>query len=190
MRTFIPYDFDEETLNDYSQAHTLSSIANCDWPDEYPDLLNSLIGLLSSLSPDSVHGAMQVFTEFIKSDITEDQLLPVLRQLLPVLLNILGAPDVRLMCFLKATNLRLINPQQHSAITRSRTISVFRQCVESLYMVKDQYPDAVKEATATVLPVWLDAFKTLLNVNPYSDVEDTSNWDGLAVRIQVYKVCT
>lgn len=57
-------------------------------------------------------------------------------------------------------------------------------------MVKDQYPDAVKEATATVLPVWLDAFKTLLNVNPYSDVEDTSNWDGLAVRIQVYKVCT
>lgn len=37
---------------------------------------------------------MQVFTEFIKSDITEDQLLPVLRQLLPVLLNILGAPDV------------------------------------------------------------------------------------------------
>lgn len=57
-------------------------------------------------------------------------------------------------------------------------------------MVKDQYPDAVKEATATVLPVWLDAFKTLLNVNPYADVENTANWDGLAVRIQVYKVCT
>ncbi|KAL7284955.1 hypothetical protein ACG7TL_000044 [Trametes sanguinea] len=153
-------------------AHTISSIANCDWPDEYPDLLTSLIGLLSSFSPDSVHGAMQVFTEFIKSDLTEDQLLPVLRQLLPVLLNILGAPD------------------QHSALTRSRTISVFRQCVESLYMVKDQYPDAVKEATATVLPVWLDAFKTLLNVDPRSDVENTPNWDGLAIRIQVFKVCS
>ncbi|KAI0354778.1 ARM repeat-containing protein [Trametes cingulata] len=150
-------------------AHTISSIANCDWPDEYPDLLSSLIGLLSSLSPNSVHGAMQVFTEFIKSDLTEDQLLPVLRQLLPVLLNILGAPD------------------QHSALTRSRTISVFRQCVESLYMVKDQYPDAVKEATATVLPVWLDAFKTLLNVDPRSDVEGTPNWDGLAIRVQVFK---
>ncbi|KAI0673956.1 ARM repeat-containing protein [Trametes maxima] len=150
-------------------AHTLSSVANCDWPDEYPDLLSSLIGLLSSLSPDSVHGAMQVFTEFIKSDLTEDQLLPVLRQLLPVLLNILGAPE------------------QHSALTRSRTISVFRQCVESLYMVKDQYPDAVKEAVATVLPVWLDAFKTLLNVDPRSDVESKPNWDGLAIRVQVFK---
>ena len=38
---------------------------------------------------------MQLFTEFIKSDLTEDQILPVLRQLLPVLLNILGAPEVR-----------------------------------------------------------------------------------------------
>jgi hypothetical protein len=76
------------------QAHTLSSIASSDWPDEYPDLLSSLIGLLSSGNPDSVHGAMQVFTEFIKSDLTEDQILPVLRDLLPVLLSILGAPEV------------------------------------------------------------------------------------------------
>lgn len=37
---------------------------------------------------------MQVFTEFIKADLTEDQILPVLRQLLPVLLNILGATEV------------------------------------------------------------------------------------------------
>ena len=72
----------------------MSSIANCDWPDEYPDLLSSLIALLSSNSPDSVHGAMQVLTEFIKSDLTEDQILPVLRQLLPVLLQILGATEV------------------------------------------------------------------------------------------------
>ncbi|EJF67437.1 ARM repeat-containing protein [Dichomitus squalens LYAD-421 SS1] len=150
-------------------ARVLSSIANSDWPDEYPELLNSLIGLLSSLSPDSVHGAMQVFTEFIKSDLTEDQILPVLRQLLPVLLNILGAPE------------------QHSSLTRSRTLSVFRQCVESLYMVKDQYPEAVKEATSSVLPVWLDAFKTLLRVDPLQDVENTPNWDGLAIRIQVFK---
>ena len=56
-------------------------------------------------------------------------------------------------------------------------------------MVKDQFPDAVKEATNSVLPVWLDALKTLLNVNPLQDVENTSNWDGLAIRIQVFKVC-
>ena len=34
-------------------------------------------------------------TEFIKSDLTEDQILPVLRELLPVLLSILGSNEVR-----------------------------------------------------------------------------------------------
>ncbi|KAF8832761.1 hypothetical protein HHX47_DHR1001493 [Lentinula edodes] len=148
-------------------AHTLSSIANCDWPDEYPDLLTSLISLLSSNSPESVHGAMQVFTEFIKSDLTEDQILPVLRDLLPVLLSILGSTE--------------------TPLTRSRTVSVFRQCVISLFMVKEQHPQPVKEAISTVLPVWLEAFKVLLNMDPSKDVAEGSNWEGLAVRIQIFK---
>ncbi|KAF7337532.1 ARM repeat-containing protein [Mycena sanguinolenta] len=150
-------------------AHTLSSIANSDWPDEYPDLLSSLIGLISSGSSDSVHGAMQVFTEFIKSDLTEDQILPVLRDLLPVLLSILGAPEV------------------HSPLTRARTVSVFRQCVTALYMVKGQHPQAVKEAIATILPIWLEAFKVLLSTDPQADIANAQNWDALAVRIQVFK---
>ncbi|KAG2358745.1 ARM repeat-containing protein [Suillus spraguei] len=150
-------------------AHTMSYIGNCDWPDEYPELLNSLIALISSSSSDAVHGAMQVFTEFIKSDLTEDQILPVLRQLLPVLLTILGSTE------------------QHTSLTRARTVSVFRQCVTALYMVKDQHPQAVKEATATILPVWLEAFKVLLNLDPLKDVSNQDNWDGLAVRIQVFK---
>ncbi|KAF8079173.1 armadillo-type protein [Lyophyllum atratum] len=150
-------------------AHTLSSIAHCDWPDEYPELLASLINLLSSNSPESVHGAMQVLTEFIKSDLTEDQILPVLRQLLPVLLTILGSAE------------------SHSAPTRARTVSVFRQCVTALFMVKDQHPQATKEAVASVLPVWLEAFKVLLKLDPKQDVTNTDNWDGLAVRIQIFK---
>ncbi|KAJ7150409.1 armadillo-type protein [Mycena filopes] len=150
-------------------AHTLSSIANSDWPDEYPDLLSSLIGLLSSGSSDSVHGAMQVFTEFIKSDLTEDQILPVLRDLLPVLLSILGATEV------------------HGPLTRARTVSVFRQCVIALYMVKGQHPQAVKEAIATILPIWLEAFKVLLSTDPQADIARAQDWDALSVRIQVFK---
>lgn len=55
-------------------------------------------------------------------------------------------------------------------------------------MVKDQHPQAVKEATGTVLPVWLEAFKVLLAIDPVSDVSNGQNWDGLAVRIQIFKV--
>lgn len=78
--------------------------------------------------------------------------------------------------------------QAHSALTRARTVSVFRQCVTALFMVKDQHPQSVKEAIATVLPVWLEGFKVLLNIDPLQDISDSNNWDGLAVRIQVFKV--
>jgi importin-9 len=55
-------------------------------------------------------------------------------------------------------------------------------------MVKDQHPQAVKEATASVLPVWLEAFKVLLNIDPQQDVSHSENWDGLSIRIQIFKV--
>jgi importin-9 len=73
----------------------LSTIANSDWPDEYPDLLSHLVQLLLSGSSNSIHGAMQVFTEFVRTDLTEDQLLPVMRELLPVLISILSANEVK-----------------------------------------------------------------------------------------------
>ena len=76
----------------------------------------------------------------------------------------------------------------YSAPTRARTVSVFRQCMTVLYMVKDQHPQAVKEATSQVLPVWLDAFKVLLNLDLQREVQGSENWDGLSIRIQVFKV--
>jgi len=84
------------THSDCPQALTISEIASCDWPDQYPDLLSSIIGLLSSGSPDMVHGAMRLFTEFVRNDLSEDQLLPVMRELVPVLLTILGDSKVPL----------------------------------------------------------------------------------------------
>jgi hypothetical protein len=56
-------------------------------------------------------------------------------------------------------------------------------------MVKDQHPQAVAEATASVLPVWLEAFKVLLNIDPQQDMKNTDHWDGLSIRIQIFKVC-
>lgn len=79
-----------------SQAFVLSTIAHSDWPDHCPTLLNDLLALINSSSPHSVHGALQVLAEFAREELTEDQLLPVLRELLPVLLTILGQADVRL----------------------------------------------------------------------------------------------
>lgn len=71
----------------------MSTIAKYDWPEDWPTLLNDLVNLLAG-SADSVHGAMRVVAEFVKNDLSEDQLLPVVRDLAPALLKILGAPEV------------------------------------------------------------------------------------------------
>ena len=55
-------------------------------------------------------------------------------------------------------------------------------------MVKDQHPQAVKEAVSTVMPTWLEAFRVLLELDPTKDVADPNNWDALAIRIQIVKV--
>ena len=54
-------------------------------------------------------------------------------------------------------------------------------------MVKDQHPQAAKEAAANVLPAWLDAFKVLLDLDPQQDISG-KHWDGLEIRIQIFKV--
>jgi hypothetical protein len=77
------------------KAFAVSKIAHSDWPDHYESLLDDLINLLGTGQPQAIQGALQVFTEFARDDLTEDQLLPVLRQLLPTLLSILAQPAVR-----------------------------------------------------------------------------------------------
>lgn len=56
-------------------------------------------------------------------------------------------------------------------------------------MVKEQHPSAVSEATTSVLPTWLNAFQVLLAMDPQADVANSDNWDGLAVRTEIYRVC-
>jgi len=152
----------------------LSFIAKADYPEEYPTLLSDLLSLLSSGSTSSIHGAMQVLSDFIRNELSEDQLLPILRQLLPLLLTVLvpqGATD----------------QQQHSPLTRARAVAIFRQCVTALDMVRKEYPDAVNEAISSVLPQWLSTMHALLSTPPSADVADPTNWDPIAIRIQILR---
>lgn len=55
-------------------------------------------------------------------------------------------------------------------------------------MVKDQIPTAITEASEVILPQWLDTFRVLLESDPIVDVQDSSDWTGLAPRIQIFRV--
>ena len=50
----------------YRCIYTISAIAQCDWPDEWPDLFNQLVQAVASGNPCLVHGAIRVlFNRFL-----------------------------------------------------------------------------------------------------------------------------
>jgi hypothetical protein len=73
-----------------------------------------------------------VFTEFIKSDLSEDQILPVLRQLLPVLLAILGDQDVRITALSVDLNLN-ITLEPHGVDSCQDDLGFPSMCVRPLH---------------------------------------------------------
>lgn len=82
------------------QAVIISDIAHPDWPDDWPTLMSQLLALVGpSSSPDAVDGGMRVLLDFVGIDLTEDQLLPIAREMLPQLLTILGSPQVSFSVF-------------------------------------------------------------------------------------------
>jgi hypothetical protein len=131
--------------------------------------MDQLLALIRSPSIDAVEGGMRALSDFVSISLTEDQLLPIARDMLPTLMAILGAP------------------QTYGPATRARTILIFRQCVMTLFTVKDEHPEAVKAAVGEILPRWLEAFQQLLAPDVAAELVSSENWEGIAVRIAIFQ---
>lgn len=131
----------------------------------------SLIGLLNSNQRDATAGAMVVLADLVRTDLTEDQLIPLAQEMLPMLGRILG------------------DPQSFTPHTRARCVSVFRQCLTSLFMVKAQFPQAVQKVTDDILPQWLGAFENLLRAPLQPELADpgSESWQLLAIRAEIFQ---
>lgn len=75
-------------------ANVISLIAHADFPDEWPNLIQDLVGLLSNGHPDAVHGTLSVLSDFCKTDLSEDQLIPLASDLLPKVLMVFQSSQV------------------------------------------------------------------------------------------------
>lgn len=81
--------------------------------------------------------------------------------------------------------------QAHSASTRASSIAVFRQCLYTLFMLKEQLPTLASDTVGQVLPPWLDAFVVLLGHGDITaEIRDggREGWEGLSIKMEIFKV--
>lgn len=109
--------------------------------------------------------------DFVSADLSEDQLLPLAGNILPHLLAILGGGGSE-------------HAHAFDTQTRAQAVSVFRQCLSTLYMVKETAPQAAQYASKQVLPQWIAAFKSILANTAQRDPQ----WRELPIYNEIYEV--
>ena len=157
-----------------------SKIASVDFPEAWPELLPTLLQIISGNGPDSqVHGALRVLSELVESGFSEEQFFAVARDLVN------GLQAVALNA-------------NRKPIVRAMAMSVFRACFDTLEMVMEDHKVAVKafldEALKGWMPFFIETIKLVLPEPPAESDETKdeglpSQWRGLiALKLQVVKV--
>ncbi|RMD43838.1 hypothetical protein DV735_g1271, partial [Chaetothyriales sp. CBS 134920] len=118
-------------------ASVTSRIATADFPDEWPNLLSSLLGFISTSESDStIQSSLTVLADLIDAALTEDQFFGAARDLVNSLYHV-------------AANANL------SLTTRALSLNVFQACFGTLEMVLAQHGKAVRAFLDESLKSWV-----------------------------------
>lgn len=157
----------------------VSKIATADFPDEWPDLLPTILNVIGTGSDAQLHGALKVLGELVEDCFNDEQFFRVARDLVKVVYDV------------------AVNEHQKPTL-RALAVSAFRSCFDTLEMVMEDHKAEVKafaeEALAGWIPFFIDILKAPLPPTP-SD-EDESKETGaselyrgsVALKLQVVKV--
>ncbi|KAI9307964.1 armadillo-type protein [Cunninghamella echinulata] len=151
-------------------AYVVSKIANDDFPEDWPNLLDILFSYLKSNNADSVHGAMRVLLEMVKKDISIQQLPQVGPVLIPELFTILTSDSV------------------YSFRTRGRAVNIFSSCVEMLATLREENPTLAVQFIEPIIQQWLQAFNTILSHHVQDNEEKANEEYGLKMDV-VKSIC-
>jgi importin-9 len=157
----------------------VSKIATADFPDDWPDLLPTVLNVVSSGSDSQLHGALKVLNELVDDCFNEDQFFRVARDLVRAVYEIAANES-------RKTSLRAL------------AVSVFRSTFDTLEMVMEDHKAAVKsfaeEALSGWIPFFVNSLKSPLPQTPPQDQEDSDAAEAevyrgsVALKLQVVKV--
>ncbi|GKZ17940.1 hypothetical protein AbraIFM66951_007816 [Aspergillus brasiliensis] len=163
-----------------SASYAVSKIASADFPEQWPELLPSLLHIINdgNSTASALHGALKVLLDLVDTGFSEEQFFNVARDLVTSLFNV-------------ATN------ESRKPMLRALAVAVFRACFDTLEMVLEQHKAAVKQFMDEVLggwsPFFLSTLKAPLPQAPSAQEESKegevpSQWRGvIGLKLQVVK---
>lgn len=160
-------------------SYVVSKIAAADFPDDWPDLLPTVLQVIPNSNDAQLHGALKVLSELVETGFSEEQFFKVARELVSTLFNVATDPS-------------------RKPIHRALAVSVFRASFDTLEMVLEQHKTAVKQFMDEALSGWSPFFvATIKEPLPAMPTEEEENGDGpvpsqwrgvIALKLQVVKV--
>ncbi|ATZ56066.1 Bckap114 [Botrytis cinerea B05.10] len=154
----------------------VSKIANVDYPDQWPDLLPTILHIIQTGSDLQLHGSLKVLADVVEESLSEDQFFSVARDIVSTVYGV------------------AINEARLGKL-RALAVSVFRGTFDIMEMVKDEHGLEVKAFAEEVLKNWtpflVAIMKQPLPPSPKESEEDgpvDQQWRGIiALKLQVVK---
>ncbi|KAK2759162.1 hypothetical protein FQN54_003262 [Arachnomyces sp. PD_36] len=161
-----------------SASYVVSKIASADFPEQWPDLLPTLLHIIPTSGDAQLHGALRVLLDLVEAGFNEDQFFTVARELVSTVFSV-------------ATN------EARKPILRALAVSVFKSCFDTFEMVLEQHKVEVKQFMDEALNGWSPFFiatmKAPLPTPPTEEEESKEGqvpeqWRGvIALKLQVVK---
>ncbi|KAL9059557.1 MAG: hypothetical protein Q9162_001062 [Coniocarpon cinnabarinum] len=122
----------------------VSKIANADYPDQWPDLLQTLLGILRANPPDArLHGTLKVLAELVADGLDEAQFFPIAQELVNDIYTV-------------ASN------EQRRPKLRALAVGIFKECFNTLQVVLEDHKAEIKKFVDESLGNWIDLILNII----------------------------
>ncbi|RSL71941.1 hypothetical protein CEP54_001060 [Fusarium duplospermum] len=154
-------------------SYAAGKIAVHDFPEQWPNLLPTILAVIPTGTDAQVHGALRVLSDLIDESLSEDQFFSMARDITKVLTQV--ALD-----------------ENRKPMLRALAISTFRGCFDLMNMIKEDHAKEVKAFADELLTEWNPFFITVLASRlPEADLTQGSqpdSWNSIiALKLQVVK---
>ncbi|KAH9883617.1 armadillo-type protein [Xylariomycetidae sp. FL2044] len=154
-------------------SYVVGKIANVDFPDQWPNLLPSLLNIIPTGSDGQLHGALKVLSDLVEESLSDDQFFSMAQDIVKVVYDV-------------AVN------DNRKPVLRALAVSVFRGCFDLMDTVKDEHTKEVtgfaEEALKGWYPFFLQTMKQRLPDRDPSVAAQPQEWNGIiALKLQVVK---